>query len=217
MQTNQPIKKNPTANLQTEIEILFHSEYAINLIEGTAKNDDAKSFFIIGLIGFSSKLKIVKRDCDRHNPYAKYFYQQSIEKFDEAKKLIDEIIIECDDKIQIASDDGIILLVATNPNPVKRTFKFSVSVCYQIAILLKRYDLCIRKLQPLKEMEYISGRELNRKVNSMSKSLRKLFHSVELYSSTPLTINDLQVGNDKALIAETLMGRLPGHEEITND
>ena len=91
MQTNQPIKKNPTANLQTEIEILFHSEYAINLIEGTVKNDDAKSFFIIGLIGFSSKLKIVKRDCDRHNPYAKYFYQQSIEKFDEAKKLIDEM------------------------------------------------------------------------------------------------------------------------------
>lgn len=212
MQTNQPVKKNPSANLQTEIEILFHSEYAISLIEGTAKNEETKSFFIIGLIGFSSKLKIVKRDCDRHNPYAKHFYQQSIEKLDEAKKLIDKIIIECDEKIKVAADEGIILLEATNPNPTKRTFKFSVSVCYQIAILLKRYDLCIRKLQPLKEMEYISGRELLRKVNAMSKLLRKLFHSVELYSSTPLSINDLQIGNDKALKAESLMGRLPGHE-----
>lgn len=213
MLTNQVTQKT-SDNLQTEIEIIFHSDYAVSLIEGTEKKEEPKSFFIIGLLGYSSKLKIVKRDCDRKNPYAKYYYQQSVQKFEEAKALIEKVIAECDDKTKAASEEGIMLLEATNPNPVKRTFKFSVSLCYQIAVLLKKYDLCIRKLQPLKEMEYISGRDLSRKVNSMSKLLRKLFHSVELYSSTPLTINDLQIGNDKARKAESLMGRLPGHEKI---
>lgn len=211
MQNNQT-KKSTSINLQTEVEIIFHSDYAINLIEGTPKNENDKTFFIIGLIGFSSKLKIVKRDYDRHNPYAKFYYEQSLQKFNNAKILIDEINNECDEKIKEASNDGIRLLEATSLKPTKRTFNFSVSFCYQIAILLKKYDLCIRKLQPLKEMEYISGRELNRKVSSMSKILRQLFHSVEAYTSTPVTINDLQTGNEKALKAESLMGRLPGHE-----
>jgi len=212
MPANQATKKSPSNNLQTEIEILFHSDYAISLIEGTPKKEGDNSFFIIGLIGFSSKLKMVKRDCDRNNPYAKYYYQQSLNKYNEAKTLIDETNAECDVKFKEASDDGIGLLEANNLNPVKRTFKFSVSFCYQIAILLKKYDLCIRKLQPLKDMDYISGRELTRKVNSMSKLLRKLFHSAEQYTSTPLTIHDLQHGTDNALKAESLMGRLPGHE-----
>jgi len=212
MPANTPQKNKTTKKLQTEIEILFHSDYAINLIEGTPKKETEKSFFIIGLIGFSSKLKIVKRDCERHNPYAKHYYQNTEKKYEEAKEIIDKIISECDVKIEEASEDGIGLLPATNLNPTKRTFKFSVPLCFQIAILLKKYDLCIRKLQPLKDMEYISGRELNRKVDLMSKHMRKLFHSAELYSSTPLTINDLQIGNDKALKAEKLMGRLPGHE-----
>lgn len=216
MPNNHAIKKTPSINLQTEIEIIFHSEYAISLIEGTPKKDNEKSFFIIGLIGFSSKLKTIKRDLDRHNPYAKFYYDQSIKKYEDAKKIISEINSECDDKFIEASNDGLGLLEATSLNPEKRTFKFSVSFCYQIALLLKKYDHCLRKLQPLKEMEFISGRELNRKINSMSKSLRQLFHSVELYSSTPLTINDLQVGNDKALKAEELMGRLPGHEQPQN-
>lgn len=212
MPTNIPLKNTTSRKLQTEIEILFHSDYAISLIEGTPKKEAKKSFFIIGLIGFSSKLKIVKRDCERHNPYAKHYYQQTVKKHEEAKELIDKIINECDVKIEEASKEGIGLLLATNLNPTKRTFKFSVPLCYQIAILLNKYDLCIRKLQPLKDMEYISGRELNRKVDLMSKHMRKLFHSAELYHSTPLTISDLQTGNDKALKAEKLMGRLPGHE-----
>ncbi len=212
MLVNQEVKRTSATNLQTEIEILFHSEYAISLIEGTPKKEGDKSFFIIGLIGFSSKLKTVKRDCDRSNPYAKYYYQQVELKYNEAKELINKINSECDVKFKEASEDGIGLLEANNLNPEKRTFNFSVSLCYQIAILLKKYDLCIRKLKPLQDMGYISGRELNRKVNSMSKLLRKLFHSVELYTSTPLTIHDLQHGTDKALKAESLMGRLPGHE-----
>lgn len=212
MQNNTLTEKTHSNKLQTEIEILFHSDYAVNLIEGTPKKTGEKSFFIIGLLGFSSKLKIVKRDSDRHNPYAKFYYDQSVKKYNIAKKLIDDFIVECDSKIKEVSLDGIELLEATNPTPIKRSFKFSVPLCYQIAILLKRYDLCIRKLHPLKDMEYISGRELNRKINLMSKSIRQLFHSAEPYTSTPLTIHDLQTGNDKALKAESLMGRLPGHE-----
>jgi integrating conjugative element protein (TIGR03761 family) len=213
MTNNQATKKPTEINLQTEIEIIFHSEYAINLIEGTPKKDNEKSFFIIGLIGFSSKLKLIKRDLDKKNPYARFYFDESIKKYETAKKLINQVNTECDHKIKEASDNGLGILEATSLKPEKRKFNFSVSLCYKIALLLKEYDHCIRKLQPLKEMDFISGRELNRKVNSMSKSLRQLFHSAELYNSTPLTINDLQIGNDKAIKAESLMGRLPGHEQ----
>ncbi|MET1256928.1 PFL_4669 family integrating conjugative element protein [Aliikangiella maris] len=204
------LKKQLRANLRTTIKITFHTQYALNLIEGTDAKKHPHKFFIIGLLGFASKIKTVKREADNKNPYARYYYQQAEIILDKAKVFFEKTHQECEATFKDAENVGITLSIAETENPVEREFSFKVDLCYQAVILLAKYDICIRKLQAAKQTGFMSNNATNNKIEKMSKLMRQLFHSLEPYKNHSVTIEDIKEGNEKAKLAYEAMGVIPG-------
>ena len=111
-------------------------------------------------------------------------------------------------------DFGINLSLAENPKPVQRKFKFVVPICYQAAILISKYDLCIRRFQSVKALGFMSSNQYDKSSKTLSKALRRLFHSLEQYKDMQVTFEDIAYGNARARDAAKAMGPLPLTEPI---
>lgn len=192
------------SKLKTTMDLNIHTQYAINLIEGT-KNDRA---FIPGLISFSSKLKIVKLDHDKGNPFAKHYMNIVDEKFKAAAQSISNEIKDTEEITSKIESDNFSLPLSSNPNPTKKSFFFAVPFCYKVAIQIHQYDMLIRKLNALEVLGYISKNTINEKINNISKELRKLFHSIEKYTSFEVSEQDKDNKSEQYIQAEKIMGQI---------
>ncbi|WP_181817692.1 AcaB family transcriptional regulator [Psychromonas sp. B3M02] len=192
------------ANLKQAIKIKFHTNYAINLIDGSNR----KKHKIAGLLIFASKFKIVERDSNLQNPYAKYYIKITKKNYAAAEVEIKNTSKYCADIIMKSKKNGVEILVAENNNPIEKSFTFTAPLCYKVALLLSDYDLCIREVQSIYNLGLISDSDYQDKINSMGQCLRSLFHSVESYVSTSVTIEDIQIGNIKALEAKSKMSNV---------
>lgn len=196
------------SNLKQSVTVSFHTKYAINLIEGSKNRGPQKKHHITGLLSFASKLKIVKKDGELNNPYANYYLTKAIKLHSEALLKVSEISKYCSDEIASYEEIGFSIIVATNNNPTEKTFTFSVPLCYKIVLLLVEYDLCVRQLQSLFQTGFLTEEDFEKKINSMGQAMRRLFHSAEKYTSVPVTISDIQVNNERAIVAKKAMGDL---------
>ena len=196
------------SNLKQSVAVSFHTKYALNLINGSKNRGPQKNHHITGLLSFASKLKQVKKDAELKNPYAKYYLNKAIEFHSEALAKVNEISQECMIEITNYKKIGISIIVAKNNNPTEKIFTFSVPLCYKIVLLLAQYDICIRQLQSLFKMGLITHEDFEKKINAMGQVLRRLFHSAENYTSVPVTISDIQVNNERAIVAKKAMGDL---------
>lgn len=177
MPNNKP-KKSGT-NLETQMVLKFHTNYAINLIDGTKKTNA----FIPGLISFSSKFKIIKNDYDNDIELAKEYHDEILNKFSVVSELVKTLNSEHESIFKSYLSNGIEITLAINENAETKTFKFATPFCYRIAILISQYDLLVRRLTSLVNIGEYTKKDLNKTIERVSKQFRILFHSTEKYTN----------------------------------
>lgn len=201
------IKSQPS--LRTSLEISFHTKLALGMIEGTGRKNNSRGSYIIGLLGFASKAKIVHLDALKRNPYATHYYELAETNLDNVIQKLAKTNEFADSVIKQSEELGIRLSISENISPTVRTFQFMVPFCFLAATQLQQFDLCVRKLESAKQVGFISRQTFSSKVEQMSKPLRRLFHCLVRYKSLPVSIKDIQAGSEVALLAEASMGPLP--------
>lgn len=200
-------------NLRTSLEITFHTKLAVGMIEGTGRKNNSRDSYIVGLLGFASKAKIVYLDMRKKNPYAIHFYELAEKSLEKAIHNLAVTNKYADDIFEESEKLGIRLSISKNLSPALRTFQFMVPFCFLAATQLQQFDLCVRKLESARQVGIITRRKYDAKVELMSKPLRSLFHCLVRYKSLPVSINDIQAGTEVALQAVAQMGLLPAQIE----
>lgn len=196
---NNDIKRN----LKTSVSLTFHTQFSMGLIHGSKQNENS---YIVGLFAFSAKLKAIYIDKSKDNPFADQFILAALTKYIEAEKVVKEVESFCKKEMENLETLEINLSPAKNKNPQEVSFTFSIPFCYKMAFLISRYDNCIRSLEALEQMTFITDTERYVRIDLMSKSFRSMFHCLEQYKRINIDSTDIALNNKKAKEAIKLMG-----------
>lgn len=174
--TNIDNTKKPGA-IKISIEIKLDTKEAVALFYGRKETDDVNR--IIGLKGFSEKVKYINNAAHNDDPYADFFLLEIESTLTETKTTL----IRWQENLTKLAFAGSLLKVnqGSSIKPVQLETSFA-SVYANIALdLLKRADNLLLTVHAFKHTGLMSRIEANNEVNKVNKLLRKTFLSADHY------------------------------------
>lgn len=187
------------------IKLTLHTKSAINIWNGRAKTDT--KYGLMGLPGFSSKMRILENAIKKDDPYAYYHYsvvQDAIAATSEQLDVLDRDI----DAILALVPKALTVPDVSARKPMEFDILFASHLGFKAMYQLIKVDNIVMKILKAKHVALISTKEKVQYCNMAESKMRALFNVCYQYHFCDVTRDDMAANNQKAQLAISKMGEL---------
>lgn len=191
---------------QGQIELELHTKSALRLWFGRAKTKEKHG--IMGLPGFSAKMRILENNIRKDDPYAYYHFDMmskeilSLSKdYDDMDNDIEAILATIPRALKVPS-------VASN-NPTNFDINFASRLGFRTMYQLIKADNIAMKIIKAAHIDLLSVSERIKMLNLIETRMRALFNTSYQYVNCDVTRDDMAANNQRARNAIAKMGELP--------
>ena len=200
-----PTRMSPVVS-EKAIELCLHTRNAVRVWFGRTKTKER--YGIMGLPGFSAKMRILENNIRDDDPYAYYYYDvmfRAIEKtsreFDEIEADIDAILSTIPSALKVPD--------LTSNEPMVFDVNFSSRLGFKAMYQLIKADKICMKVLKAAHVDLISNSDKFRIANGLESKMRALFNLCYKYHNCDVTRDDMAANNQRARSAIDKMGVIP--------
>lgn len=187
------------------IKLTLHTKSAINIWNGRAKTDE--KYGLMGLPGFSAKMRVLENAIKKDDPYAYYHYsviQEAIhatsQQLDAMDRDIDNVLALLPNALQVPNVSAKV--------PIEFDILFASHLGFKAMYQLIKIDNIVLKILKAKHVALLSTKEKVYYCNMAESKMRALFNVCYKYHFCDVTRDDMAANNQKAQLAIMKMGEL---------
>lgn len=206
MTENDSSRRIRTAGaLHSDLNIVLHTTYAIDLWNGREVKKDDKVLRFIGMPEVISRIKVANRNSETDNPYADAMLF-GLENMLATARLKIDTDIACLDEILGDLPGTITVSDVYSRRPLKIGVYSRSPMGYRCVWLLVGYDHLVKKTFQVFHYGLISRQKQNDLLRINSHEVRQIYNFVRRYRPVPVTRGDIIRKTSKGLEAIQLLG-----------
>lgn len=191
---------------QGQIELELHTKSALRLWFGRAKTKE--KYGIMGLPGFSAKMRILENNIRKDDPYAYYHFDMMSKEiialskdYDEMDNDIEAILATIPSALKVPSVASI--------NPTNFDINFASRLGFRAMYQLIKADNIAMKIIKAAHIDLLSVSERIKMLNLIEARMRATFNKCYKYVNCDVTRDDIAANNQRARNAIAKMGEIP--------